>query len=251
MMKTLFGMLKSLLVGKGSLRERADLEIAEAHDVTNEFDRGRMIGRAEACRAIERRILDELDPKVYREIASDEIADREDTDERLRETILRKWTRARDETERNSVLSEMFAARTAIRNELIPSEPELNKALGSLENRLDSIMKGGYNVAPLDIAKDQNEGADYGSQRELPLVNLAAYIATLVVLRAEQQRRILSEWGEWYVCETRVNDAMKARKLPAKSNAEFAMNIGSVDKHSVDCRICKAKKGDPCVQPKR
>ena len=145
----------------------------------------------------------------------------------------------------------MFAARTAIRNELIPSEPELNKALDSLEKKLDSVMKGGYNVAPIDIAKDQNEHSEYATQRELPLVNLAAYIATLVVLRAEQQRRILNEWGGWYVCETRVDDAMKARRLPAKSNTGFAMNIGSVDKHSVDCRICKAKKGDPCVQPKQ
>lgn len=248
-MKTVFGMLRSFLVGKDSLAQCAKRVMEDFADCSNEFERGRMVGRAEAFRSVERRIIDELDPKAYREIVSDDVPDREDMDEPLRTTILRKWARCETDAQRDRVFSEIFAARHEIRAELLYNEPEMRGAIWALTNQLDSIEKGTTTYADLDITGYQCEPK--GSQREVPLVGLAGYIATLAILRAEMRSRAHAELAGWHICEHRAIDAMDARKMKARPIEGFTGYIKPVDKRSVDCRICGAKAGDPCIQPKR
>lgn len=249
-MKTVFGMLRSFLVGKESLSSRAKQVMSEFNDVSDPFERGCMVGRSEAFRSVERRIIDELDSKAYREMVSDDVPDREEMDEPLQTTILRKWALAETDAQRNRVFSEIYAARHEIRAELLFNEPEMRIAIEKLHSELDAIERGTTYYADLDITKNQNEGREYSSQRSVPLVGLAGYIATLAILRAEMRRRAHAELGGWHVCEQRVVDAMNARKMKARPIEGFTGYIKPLDKQSVDCRICKAKKDNPCVQPK-
>jgi hypothetical protein len=191
-----------------------------------------------------------LDPKAYREMVSDDVPDREDMDEPLRTTILRKWARCETDEQRNRVFSELYAARHEIRVEFLYNEPEMRYAISALHKELDSIERGTTYYAALDITQIQNEGSEYAKLRSLPLVGLAGYIATLAILRAEMSRHAHAELGGWHVCEQRVADAMSARKTKARPIEGFTGHIKPVDKFSVDCRICKAKKDNPCVQPK-
>jgi hypothetical protein len=244
-MKTFYGTIRHILEHCERSAVRSRREIA---GITNEFQRGRLYGRAEAYDAVCSTIRDVLAHDLYISLFDD--VEQTDYAESLKKTILRKWLRAATPAAKSEVRGEIAGALHEMICEAVPWEHELRMAILTLQSELDAIVFGDPMVDHFDITRRVNEGAKSGGASKAPLVGLAGHIAGMLYLRGALRRQMLAEWQGTFVHAQRVDDAMKAKRLMVCDDDSFTGYIAPIDKQSVKCRICGAAAGVGCVQSK-